>query len=123
MMEAIRPLREAAPIKPLRPLKTPQESDGVVRVSPFGDIFATAVDTVLGADADPMTDMFRSAVQAVRETDAEKVRLEYLMATGQLDNPALLSIAASKAQTSVQLLMQLRDKALDAYNELMRLSL
>jgi len=45
------------------------------------------------------------------------------MATGQLDNPALLTIASTKAQLSVDLLVQLRNKSMDAYNELMRTSL
>ena len=45
------------------------------------------------------------------------------MATGQLDNPALLTIASTKAQLSVELLVQLRSKAMDAYNELMRINL
>lgn len=75
------------------------------------------------AEADPFTDIFQSAINAVRETDAEKVEMEYLMATGQLDNPALLTIASTKAQLSVELLVQLRSKAMDAYNELMRISL
>lgn len=71
----------------------------------------------------PFTDIFRSAIQGVKETDAEKTQLEYLMATGQLDNPSLLTIASTKAQLSVDLLVQLRNKSLDAYNELSRISL
>ena len=31
---------------------------------------------------------FQSAIDHVKETDAEKVEAEYLLATGQLDNPA-----------------------------------
>ena len=91
----------------------------------FSDIFRTALEErvePVAALADPITDIFGAAVQSVKETDAEKVQLEYLMATGQLDNPALLSIASTKAQTSVQLLVQLRNRALDAYNEVMRIS-
>ena len=76
------------------------------------------------AEGDPaFTDIFRSAVDAVKETDAEKTQMEYLMATGQLDNPALLTIASTKAQLSVELLVQLRNKSMEAYNELMRISL
>lgn len=69
------------------------------------------------------TDIFQSAIDAVRETDKEKTQMEYLMATGQLDNPALLTIASTKAQLSVDLLVQLRNKSMDAYNELMRINL
>ena len=91
----------------------------------FGEIFRAALDDAAGPVSgllEPVTDIFSAAVQSVRETDAEKTQMEYLMATGQIDNPALLSIASTKAQLSAQLLVQLRNRALDAYNELMRIS-
>ena len=71
----------------------------------------------------PFTDIFRSAVDAVKETDAEKTQLQYLMSTGQLDNPVPLLLASNKAELSVSLLLQLRSRAMDVYNELMRISL
>lgn len=67
--------------------------------------------------------IFQSAVDAVKETDAEKTQLQYLMATGQLDNPAELMMAGSKYELSVSLLVQLRNRAVEAYNEIMRISL
>lgn len=67
--------------------------------------------------------IFQSAVEAVKETDAEKTQMQYLMATGQLDNPAELTLASSKYELSVNLLVQLRNRALEAYNEIMRISL
>ena len=69
------------------------------------------------------SDIFKSAIDNVRQTDDEHSRMEYLLSTGQLDNPAQLSIAAYKAQASLQLLIQLRNKAVDSYNELMRINL
>lgn len=71
----------------------------------------------------PFTDIFQSAIDAVKETDAEKVELEYLLATGQLDDPSQLSIASTKAGYAVDLLVQLRNKAVEAYDELMRISI
>ena len=67
--------------------------------------------------------VFQSAIDHVKETDAQKVEAEYLLATGQLDNPAELTIAQTQAAMSVELLVQLRNKALDAYSELMRISM
>lgn len=67
--------------------------------------------------------IFQSSIQQVKQTDTEKNQAEYLMATGQLDNPAELTIASTKAQLSVELLVQLRSKSLEAYNELMRINL
>jgi flagellar hook-basal body complex protein FliE len=39
-----------------------------------------------------------------------------------LDNPATVTIAATKSELAVELLVQLRNKALDAYSELTRIS-
>lgn len=95
-------------------------------VKSFEEVFQAALEQSVGPVAgfmEPVTDIFGAAVDAVKETDATKTQMEYLMATGQLDNPALLTIASTKAQLSVQLLVQLRNRALDAYNELMRISI
>lgn len=66
---------------------------------------------------------FQAAVENVKETERVKNDAEYRLATGQMDNPAEMSIASSQWSMSVNLLIQLRNKALDAYNELMRISL
>lgn len=68
-------------------------------------------------------DIFGAVIDNVRKTDREKTQQQYLLSTGQLDNPTDLMIAGSKYQMSVDLLVQLRSKALDAYNELNRMSL
>ena len=68
-------------------------------------------------------DVFNAAVEAVKESDAQKSQAQYLLATGQLDNPAELTIAASKYEMSVNLMVQLRNKGVEAFNELMRISL
>ena len=73
--------------------------------------------------SNPFTDIFQTAISAVKETEQEEADLEYLMATGQLDNPVPLVLAANKASISVNLLMQLRSRAMEAYNELIRMNL
>ena len=67
--------------------------------------------------------IFRSAIENVRKTDADKTQAQYLLATGQLDNPAVLGIYSTKAELASNMLIQLRNKALDAYSELTRISL
>ena len=42
---------------------------------------------------------------------------------GQTDDAHTEPIAAAKAQLSVELLVQLRNRALEAYNEIMRINL
>ena len=53
----------------------------------------------------------------------EVAKKEYLLSTGQLDNPATLSMALYKAEVATQLFVQVREKALSAYSELNRISL
>lgn len=67
--------------------------------------------------------IFKSAIENVKDTNTDFVQNQYLLATGQLDNPSSLMIAASKYQISVNLLVQLRNRALDAYSELSRMSI
>ena len=62
--------------------------------------------------------LFNSMIQNVKDTDAEFTQAQYLLSTGQLDNPAQIGIAAYKSELAVSLLIQMRNKALDAYNEL-----
>lgn len=100
--QAIEPLES---LKPMQFLSGKQEASATEdRQTPFGAIF-------------------RSVVENVKETDSELAKDRYLLATGQLDNPAALMISASKNQVAVNLLIQLRNKALDAYAELNRISL
>ena len=83
---------------------------------------AGAVSPVTG-DFDSFGSIFRSAIDNVKTTDAEKNQMQYQMSVGELDTPALLMIAQSKNQIAVDLLVQLRNKALDAYSEISRISL
>ena len=68
-------------------------------------------------------DIFFSAVEDVRATETDLAQKEYLFSTGQLEDPHTLTIASSKAQASVDLLVSLRTKALDAYQEIMRMNI
>lgn len=68
-------------------------------------------------------DIFKSAVQDVKTTDDELTKQQYLLSTGQIDDAHTVPIAAAQAQLSVDMLVQLRNKALESYNELIRLNI
>ena len=97
-------INEITPLTPLWETEKPEASKETGFESMFGGIFKSAIDNV-------------------KETDAQNTQLQYLMATGQLDNPAELTLASSKYEMSVNLLVQLRNRAVEAYNEIMRISL
>lgn len=67
-------------------------------------------------------DVFRTAVNQVKETAADVETKQYLLATGQLDDAHTLPIAEAKAGLAVDVLLTLRNKALEAYNELIKIN-
>lgn len=68
-------------------------------------------------------DIFTNAIENVKETDADLTEQQYLLAIGEIDDPHTVTIAATKAQISVDLLVQLRNRAMESYNEIMRINL
>lgn len=95
----------------------------IERLSPIGGKQPTEKTSSAQEATAIFEDVFRSAIDNVKQTNAEKTEAEYLLATGQLDNPAALTIASTKSQIAVELLVQLRNKALDAYSEITRINL
>ena len=67
-------------------------------------------------------DILTNAVDQVRVTQADVENKQYLLATGQLDDAHSLPVAEAKASLSLDLLISLRNKALESYNELMKMS-
>lgn len=68
-------------------------------------------------------DIFETAINEARTNEQDLAKVEYLLATGQIDDPHTVTIASTKAQSSIDLLVSLRNRALDAYNELMRMNI
>ena len=67
--------------------------------------------------------MQSSAINNVKTSQLDVENKQYLLATGQLSDAHSLPIAEAKAQISLDLLVSLRNKALDSYNELMKINL
>ncbi len=123
-------------IQGINPLKINDRGAGAQKTGAAGDgafasVFKTALETkqstVSGAedndgDENFVVSIFKDAIQNVKDTDAQFVNDQYLLATGQLDNPAQIGISAYKNEIAVDLLIQLRNKALDVYNQLTSMS-
>lgn len=67
--------------------------------------------------------IFRDMIGEVRDLEDEYEKKKYLLATGQIDDPHTVPIAAAELQLSVSMLVQLRNKALEAYNSLITISM
>ena len=74
--------------------------------------------TETGSFADVLTESF----QTVGRTDAIDKGSSIQMLMGESDDLSGLLIDAQKAELSLQLALQIRNKVIDAYNEVMRMS-
>lgn len=81
-----------------------------------------ASQSVQGTDTGAFKGILENMINNVKETDANHERQEYLLATGQIDDAHTVTIAAAEAQLAVDMLVQLRNKAVDAYNEIIRIT-
>jgi flagellar hook-basal body complex protein FliE len=73
-------------------------------VTPFEDLLKDAVSQVTGLENTAKMDMIR-------------------LSTGNSDTPHTGAIDTAKADLAVTMLVSVRNKALDAYNEIMRITL
>jgi len=71
-----------------------------------------------GSFADILTESFNT----VNKTDAIDKASTLQLLMGEADDLSGLMIDAQKAELSLQLALQIRNKVLDAYNEVMRMS-
>lgn len=69
----------------------------------------------------PFENVFSQVINAVNETDAITATDTFNLAQGDADDLHNLIINSSKAGIAVDMMVALRNRALDAYNEIMRL--
>ena len=66
-------------------------------------------------------DIFRNAWNNAGEARSDYAGEQYALSVGETDDPHNLMIAANKAELSVELLVQLRNKALESYDQLIKI--
>jgi len=90
---------------------------------PVAGAFDPAAKKGEGGGETVFAEMLKSAVDQVNETDRISKEDGLKIATGETDNLHAVMINAEKADLALQLMVQVRNKALDAYNEIMRITL
>lgn len=75
------------------------------------------------AGSDMFKNIFGGMIDTAKTAESDLVQKQYLLSTGQIDDAHTVPIAAAEAQMSVDMLVQMRNKAVEAYNELMRINL
>jgi flagellar hook-basal body complex protein FliE len=105
---AIPPIGAGVPIAP--PVYPPAPAAG-----------GGAVQAADGRPGDGFGDLVTRAVDTVERDQAGADRLATKAATGDLTDVHDYMIAATQAQLSTELTVAVRNKALDAFNEIMRM--
>lgn len=74
------------------------------------------------AEASLFKDVLNNVVGQVYSTQQDVERKQYLLAAGMLDDAHTLPIAEAKAALSIEVMISLRNKAMESYNELMKMN-
>lgn len=92
-----------------------------ISIQPFSGSFFNNTGKENKTGSSMFRDVFQSAIQNVVSSEQDLNEKEYLLATGQIDDAHTVPIATANAQLSVELLVALRTRALESYNEIIRL--
>jgi flagellar hook-basal body complex protein FliE len=75
------------------------------------------------SSAKGFADYLKDAVENIENLDAIKAQDAYDLAIGNTDDLAAVAINSQKYDLAVQLMVQMRNKMLDSYSEIMRISI
>jgi flagellar hook-basal body complex protein FliE len=73
------------------------------------------------AGGSSFSSMLADGLDSLQQSQATADQLGTQAATGQLSDPAQYMIASTQAQVTTELTVALRNKAVDAFNEIMRM--
>ncbi len=94
-----------------------------IELQPFENSFKTAGSAGSEESSASFADLFKNAVETVGETEATVQKDQVLLATGEVDDPHTITINMAKADLALQALVQVRNRAIDAYKEIMQMPL
>lgn len=101
------------PLTPITPIRTLGELSGAadVRKEPFGikDL--------------PFGDVLGAAIQDLKDTEIKSNNDSSLIAYGDIDDLHTIGIDATKAYLAERLVIEIRNRAMEAYTELMRINI
>ena len=69
------------------------------------------------------TDYLKDAVNNIEELDRIKSEDAYLLSIGELDDIAAMQINGQKFDVAVQMMVQMRNRLMDSYSEIMRMNI
>ena len=101
-----------------------------IRLEPFkmkggldfsGESKPAAVNTDEGTSR-PFTDVLKESMMTVNDLQVRSDTLTQRLALGEVEDVSEVSIAVEKAELALRLMVQIRDKLVDAFNQVSRMS-
>jgi len=101
------------PMTPITPIRTLGELSGVTD----GRANSSGIKEL------PFKEVFGTAVQNLKQTEITSNDNSALLALGDIDDLHTIGIDATKAYLAERLVIELRNRAMEAYSEIMRINL
>jgi flagellar hook-basal body complex protein FliE len=95
--------------------------DKVNLISPLKQIMTKANETVSGEGGADFASFFQNALQEVNKLQLDADAANVKLAAGKIEDIAPVVIATEKASIALQLTVQVRNKIVEAYNDVMRM--
>lgn len=87
------------------------------------DVFHKQVFNNNNSNNISFSEILKNSLSKVNQLQLESQKLNEQLAIGNVENVHQVIIAAQKAELALQFTLQIRNKILDAYNEIMRMSI
>lgn len=73
-------------------------------------------------ESTPFMNMLQQSIKDLEQLDQVKTQDSYNLALGNVDDIGAVMVNSQKAETALQMAVQVRNKMVDAYNEIMRMN-
>ena len=93
-----------------------------LKLMPIGNKSVEATTTAVEGGTKSFSEFLTGALGEVNKLQASSAKASFDLAAGNLQDLSQVTIAAEKANIALQLTMQVRNKMIDAYQEVMRMT-
>lgn len=95
-----------------------------VRLDPFkmSDPLVFSTNRASKEEGAPFLEILKASMVKVNEVQADADKLTQRLALGEVDDVSEVSIAVEKAELALRMMVQIRDKLVDAYQQIARMS-
>jgi flagellar hook-basal body complex protein FliE len=99
--------------EPIKPIEAAAFSTDMARVAKKNNTRAVV---------QPFSDVLKDSVKKVNDLQIESDEMTKRLSLGEVEDIADVSIAVEKAELALRLMVQIRDKLFDAYQQIARMS-